>query len=55
MAQAQDNGHRYIIHMRDHFAKFSWATAAKQKKAENVSKFLYDVFLMLRYYNVIME
>ncbi|CAG8627028.1 6425_t:CDS:2, partial [Paraglomus occultum] len=46
MAQAQDNGYRYIIHMRDHFTKFSWATAAKQKKAENVSKFLYDVFLM---------
>lgn len=46
MAQAQDNGYRYIVHMRDHFTKFSWATAIKQKTAESVSKFIYDIFLM---------
>ena len=32
--------------MRDHFTKFSWATAIKQKTAENVSNFIYDFFLM---------
>jgi len=46
MARAQDNGYRYIVHMRDHFTKFSWATAIKQKTAENVSNFIYDIFLM---------
>lgn len=46
MAQAQDNGYRYIVHMRDHFTKFSWARAIKQKTADNVAEFLYDIFLM---------
>ena len=46
MAQARDNEYWYIIHMRDHFTKFSWARAAKQKTSENVVNFLYDIFLM---------
>jgi len=46
MAQAQDDGYRYIVHMRDHFTKFSWARAIKQKTADNVAEFLYDTFLM---------
>ena len=31
-SRAQDDGYRYIIHMRDHFTKFSWARATKQKR-----------------------
>ena len=46
MAQAQDNGYRYIVHMRDHFTKFSWARAIKRKTADNVVEFLYNIFLM---------
>lgn len=46
MAQAKDNEYRYIIHMRDHFTKFSWARAAERKTLENVVNFLYDIFLM---------
>lgn len=46
MAQARDDEYRYIIHMRDHFTKFSWARAAKRKTADNVTKFLYEIFLM---------
>ena len=46
MAQAWDNEYRYIIHMRDHFTKFSWAKAIKQKTAKSVAKFVYKIFLM---------
>ena len=46
MAQARDNEYRYIIHMRDHFTKFSWAKAIKQKTAKSVAKFVYKIFLM---------
>jgi len=46
MVQAQDNEYCYIIHMRDHFTKFSWAKATKQKTAESVAKFVYKIFLM---------
>jgi transposase InsO family protein len=46
MAQARDKEYRYIIHMRDHFTKFSWAKAIKQKTAKSVAKFVYKIFLM---------
>jgi len=32
--------------MRDYFTKFSWARAIKQKTADNVTDFLYEIFLM---------
>ena len=55
MAQAWDNEYRYIIHMRDHFTKFSWAKAIKQKTAKSVAKFVYKIFLMFAANNTTMR
>jgi len=39
-----DGEYKYIVHARDHFTRFSWATALKNKEAIYVAGFLFQIF-----------
>ena len=39
-----DGDFKYILHLRDHFTKFSWAFALTSKRAEEVAGHLIETF-----------
>ena len=40
-----DGEYKYIAHAKDHFTRFSWATALKSKEAIYVANFLFQTFM----------
>ena len=39
-----DGDYKYIVHARDHFGQYSWASPMESKEAINVAAFLYNIF-----------
>ena len=44
MRTLADGDYKYIVHARDHFSRYSWASPIKSKEAINVAAFLYSIF-----------
>ena len=44
MRALPDGDYKYIVHARDHFSRYSWASPMKSKEAINVAAFLYHIF-----------
>jgi transposase InsO family protein len=43
---APDGEYRYVLHMRDHFTRFSWTRPLFTKRAAEVATALFDIFCM---------
>lgn len=46
MRSLPDGEYKYICHVRDHYSRFSWARAIRQKEAVEVAAYLFDLFTM---------
>jgi hypothetical protein len=46
MRSLPDGEYKYICHVRDHYSRFSWARAIRQKEAIEVAAYLFDLFTM---------
>jgi transposase InsO family protein len=44
MRSRPDGDYKWIAHAKDHFSKFSWATALHVKEAKEVALFLLEIF-----------
>ena len=44
MTSKEVNNFRYILSIRDHFTKYTWAFPLKSKKSEEVAKHLVEIF-----------
>ena len=44
MKATPDGEYQYVVHARDHFSRYSWASPMKSKEAINVSAFLFHIF-----------
>lgn len=44
MNQCPDNNFKYILHVRDHFSRYSWAKPLESKESIVIAGILYDIF-----------
>lgn len=44
MRSVEHNGFKFIMHVKDHFTKFSWLFALPSKEANNVATHLRNIF-----------
>nr|CAG8617601.1 2599_t:CDS:10 [Entrophospora candida] len=42
----EDNGHKYVLHAKDHFTRFSWGYPMKTKSSKEVANHLFDLFMI---------
>ena len=44
MNSCPDNNFKYILHVRDHFSRYSWAKPLESKESVVIAGVLYDIF-----------
>jgi hypothetical protein len=46
MRSFPDGEYKYICHVHDHYSRFSWVQAIRQKETIEVAAYLFDLFTM---------